>query len=158
MLCQWQASALKGPGNFCFCTLGDPEPLYKKYGSLFGLNPWHMEVPRLGVKLELQLEPPPQPHQIRAASATYGNAGSLTHWVRPGIEPASSWILVRFVSTNPRRELPLSSLSGQVEGGEEWKGRREGGRVQEEGRELGIQAQPRQPSSWVLLPLKAPNR
>jgi len=27
-----------------------------------------------------------------------GNAGSLTHWVRPGIEPKSSWILVRFVN------------------------------------------------------------
>ena len=27
----------------------------------------------------------------------HGNAGSLTHWKRPGIEPASSWILVRLV-------------------------------------------------------------
>ena len=30
----------------------------------------------------------------------------LTHWERPGIEPASSWILVRFTSTEPQRELP----------------------------------------------------
>ena len=43
-----------------------------------------MEIPRHGVKLELQLEPVPQPqqHQIWAASVTYaaacGNAGSLT--------------------------------------------------------------------------------
>ena len=29
------------------------------------------------------------------------NAGSLTHWVRPGIEPMSSWILVRFLSAEP---------------------------------------------------------
>ena len=40
--------------------------------------------------------------QIQAMSATYttvhSNAGSLTHWVRPGIEPASSWILVGFVN------------------------------------------------------------
>ena len=27
-------------------------------------------------------------------STAHGNARSLTHWVRPGIEPASSWILV----------------------------------------------------------------
>ena len=42
-------------------------------------------------------------------SATYttaqGNAGSLTHRVRPGIKPVSSWILVGFVTTEPQREL-----------------------------------------------------
>ena len=58
----------------------------------------HMEVPRLGV----ELEPQPLQHQIQAMSATYttahGNAGSSTHWARPGIEPASSWILVWFVN------------------------------------------------------------
>ena len=46
---------------------------------------------------------------IQAASATYtivrSNTGSLTHWAKPGIKPASSWILVRFVSTAPQREL-----------------------------------------------------
>ena len=30
----------------------------------------------------------------------------LTHWARPGIEPMSSWILVGFVTAEPRRELP----------------------------------------------------
>ena len=39
------------------------------------------------------------------ASATYtsahGNAGSLTHCVRPGIELATSWFLVGFVPTAP---------------------------------------------------------
>ena len=47
---------------------------------------------------------------IRPASATYttahSNAGSLTHWVRPGIEPTSSWILVGFATTKPQQELP----------------------------------------------------
>ena len=47
--------------------------------------------------------------QIQAVSATYtrvqGNAGSLTHWASPGIKPASSWILVGFVSTVPQQEL-----------------------------------------------------
>ena len=50
-----------------------------------------------------------QPMQIQALSATYttahGNTRSLTHWVRPGIEPASSWIPVRFVSAKPLWEL-----------------------------------------------------
>jgi len=27
-------------------------------------------------------------------TTAHGNAGSLTHWVRPGFEPESSWILV----------------------------------------------------------------
>ena len=45
--------------------------------------------------------------QIRAMSATYtctiahGNAGYLTLWARPGIEPALSWLLVRFSSAEP---------------------------------------------------------
>ena len=34
------------------------------------------------------------------------NSRSLTHWARPGIEPSSSWILVRFITAEPRQELP----------------------------------------------------
>ena len=56
--------------------------------------------------------PQPQQCHIWASSATYtiahGNARSLTHWWRPGIKPASSWILVRFVSTEPWQEFLLS--------------------------------------------------
>ena len=54
----------------------------------------------LGVESELQLRPMPQPQQLQiwATSATYttahSNAGSLTHWARPGMEPMSSWIPV----------------------------------------------------------------
>ena len=51
-----------------------------------------------------------EPHQIQAAYATYttahGNPGSLTHWERPGIEPTSSWLLVRFITAKPQQELP----------------------------------------------------
>ena len=47
--------------------------------------------------------------RIQAASMTYttdhGNARSWTHWWRPGIEPASSWIPVGFVTTEPLWEL-----------------------------------------------------
>ena len=46
--------------------------------------------------------PEPQQRQIQAAPATYttahGNNGSLTHWARAGIEPATSWFLVRFIN------------------------------------------------------------
>ena len=57
---------------------------------LFRLHLWHVEVPRLGVELELQ----PQHHQILAVSETYAsacsNARSLTHWGGQGIEPTAS--------------------------------------------------------------------
>ena len=72
-----------------------------------------MEVLRLGVKSELQLLActTATQHQrgIQAEVATYAtahsNTGSLTHRARSEIEPASSWMLVRFVSTEPRWEL-----------------------------------------------------
>ena len=66
-----------------------------------GLHPQHMEVPRLGVG-------------IRAGAGDTGlqhshcNARSLTHWVRPGIEHASSWILVWFVNHWAREETPTT--------------------------------------------------
>ena len=47
-------------------------------------------------------EPELQQGRIGAVSATYikahGNAGSLTHWARPGIKPLSSWMLVGFTN------------------------------------------------------------
>ena len=36
--------------------------------------------------------------------------GSLTHWVRPGIKPASSWILVILISAELQRELPTFNI------------------------------------------------
>ena len=72
--------------------------LYIFFSNILFLWPHlcHMEVPRLGVESELQLQPTLQPwqHWIQAASVTYAtacsNTRSLTHWVRPGIKPASS--------------------------------------------------------------------
>ena len=44
----------------------------------------------------------PQQCRTRVMSATYttaqGDARSSTHWARPGIKPASKWLLARFVS------------------------------------------------------------
>ena len=66
-----------------------------------------MEVPRLGVRLELQLRPMPQSqqHQIQAVSVinatAYGNTRSLTHWARLGIE----------LTTSQRLHQVLNSLS-----------------------------------------------
>ena len=76
-----------------------------------GPHPQHMEVPRLGVKQELHWGPTPQLQQCRilATSATYttahSNTRSLNHWVRPGIETMSSWILVKFITAEPQGEL-----------------------------------------------------
>ena len=71
-----------------------------------GSHPGHMEVPRLGI----ECQPQPQQRGIQATSVTYttaqGNNGFLTYWARPEIEPVSSWILARFVSHEPQRELP----------------------------------------------------
>ena len=51
----------------------------------------------------------PQQCGIWAASANYttahSSARSLTHWASPGIEPTSSWILVRFIIIEPWQEL-----------------------------------------------------
>ena len=52
-----------------------------------------------------QPTPQSQKCQIWAASVTYstahGNTGSLTQWARPGIEPTTSWFLIKFVSAAP---------------------------------------------------------
>ena len=97
-----RSSLAKDPTNTTAATQAIAETAWSTLKCLLfflGLHLQHMEVPRLGVKSELQL---PQQHQIRAASVTYttahSNAGSLTHWMRPGIKPASSQILVGFLS------------------------------------------------------------
>ena len=84
--------------------------------GFLGLYLQHVEVARLGVKLEPQLLAYTQPGQcgIKAMSSTYttaqGNTGSPTHRARPGIEPASSWVLGGFVATVPQWKFPLLIL------------------------------------------------
>ena len=68
-----------------------------------------MEVSRVGVA------PQPQQLMIQAASAkstrAHGNARSLTHGVRPGIDSESSWILVGFISAESMMGTPANDLS-----------------------------------------------
>ena len=60
--------------------------------------------------LELQLPAYTQPRRIWATSVTYTTAHhntlSLTHWARPGIKPATSWLLIKFVSAASQWKLP----------------------------------------------------
>ena len=43
-------------------------------------------------------------------AATHSNAGSLTHWVGPGIKPVYSWILVGLITGEPWLELSQLSI------------------------------------------------
>ena len=80
-----------------FCMLEKSAPWFCLF--VFFLGP-HMEVPRLEVQFELQLLACVTATCIPATSATYAAAHGHA---RPGIEPASSWILVGFVE--PQQEL-----------------------------------------------------
>ena len=76
-----------------------------------GLNPRHLEVPKLRVESELQLltyaTATAMPDLATSVTCTtaHSNAGSLTHWARAGIKPTTSCFLVRFVSVVPWQEL-----------------------------------------------------
>ena len=97
----WLACAISYIYLFCF------------YFVLFRAIPQHMEVhrPRGQIRAAAaDLRPQPQHCQIWATSVTYttanGNAGSLTLWARPGIEPAFSWTLVHwFTTVEPQRKV-----------------------------------------------------
>ena len=72
--------------------------------------------PGQGLNRSCSHRPTPEPQQrgIRAASATYttahGNAGSLTHWARPGIELSTSWFLVRFINHCAMTGTPITAI------------------------------------------------
>ena len=83
---------------------------YRECFSFFlflGPHLQHMEVPRLGVESELYLPAYTTATAIQDLrgmcnyTTAHNNTRSLTHWVRPEMEPASSWILVRFITTEP---------------------------------------------------------
>ena len=76
---------IQGPNNLMQSCLDLDFIIIYLFIYFSGLHPWHMEVPELGVKLELQLPAcaTAQQCQIQAASVTYSiahsNTGSLTH-------------------------------------------------------------------------------
>ena len=87
--------------------------LFIFFFAFLGPYPWYMEVPRLGVELELQLSA----YTTAAAMCDLSCICDLHHssrqcrilnqWVRPGIKPKSSRILVRCVFAAPQQELLL---------------------------------------------------
>ena len=95
-------------------SLGPPsayQQFFLFFFCLLGPYPWHMEVPRLGVESGLATAAGlhHSHNNVGSTSSTYTtahrNTRSLTHWARPGIDPASSWILVGFISAAPQWEL-----------------------------------------------------
>ena len=52
----------------------------------------------------------PQPRPRRMWTASHGNTRSLTRWLKPGIEPTSSWISVGFVNHWATTGTPLSLI------------------------------------------------
>ena len=92
---------------FCFFLL-----LLLLLFCLFRATPETCGSPRLGVKSQLQLPAyttatvTQDPNHVSTYTTAQGDVGSLTHWARPGIEPASSWILVRFIKSGATMGTP----------------------------------------------------
>ena len=97
-------------------TTPTPNDFFFFFFGFLGPNPRHMEFPGEGSNWSCSCRP--GPHPIRATSAIYitahDNTGSVSHWTRPGIEPASSWIPVGFITTEPQRELWFFLLVGST--------------------------------------------
>ena len=76
----------------------------------------HMEVPRLGVELELQLPAytmataTRDPSRVCDLHYSSWQRWVLNLWLGPGIKPTSSW----FTSTEPQRELPFKPFYKEV--------------------------------------------
>ena len=60
---------------------------------------------------EPRLQPTPQ---LTANTTVHGNAGSLTHWARAGIEPSTSWFLVGFVNHCTMTGTPTFQFSLKI--------------------------------------------
>ena len=76
-----------------------------------GPHPQHMEVTRLGVESEMQLQACGTATTTQDLSLIFElyHSSQQRRILHPltGIEPTSSWILVGFVTTEPRQELPI---------------------------------------------------
>ena len=74
--------------------------IFKFFFCLFlGLHPRHVEVPRLGSNQSGSHWPSCSHIQCRICGLNHSSWQYwIRHWARQGIEPMSSWILVRFVN------------------------------------------------------------
>ena len=76
----------------------------------------HMEIPRLGAKSELQLQAyatataTQDPSHVCNLHHSSKQHQILTHWARTRIKPASSCILVGFITTEPQWALPRNRV------------------------------------------------
>ena len=85
--------------------------IYIIYFVFLGPHLWHMEVPKLGIELELHYS-----HRNVRSELCHGNAGSLTHCVRPGIEPVSSKFMQILKSIVNKKRFLISSLPHEYKG------------------------------------------
>ena len=104
----------KSEANISYCQIS--VIFFFFFFCFLGPYPQHVEVPRLGVESDLQL---PASH----ATATQDSScdcdlhcsawqrSILNHWVRPGISPLPSWLLVGFVTTEPQWELLFFNIN-----------------------------------------------
>ena len=99
-----------------YFTTPDLNSILFYFFGFFGLHPWHMEVPRLGVQSELQLlayitaTAMPDPSCICDLHHSSQQCQILNHCARPGIEPASSWVLVGFVNHRAMKGTPIATF------------------------------------------------
>ena len=97
-------SCLHSDSSCCSWILNPLHQMSFLFFSLFflGLHLWHVEVPKARGWIGVVATSLCHSQGFQAVSATYtsarGNIWTLTHWARPGIEPASSWILVGFIT------------------------------------------------------------
>ena len=87
---------IQGHGAWSWCFLLSCIVLDFTFFSFLWPHLWHMDVPRLGVKSELPVYTTAMAmsdlnHIHDLHTKAWGNARSLTHWGRPGIQSASSW-------------------------------------------------------------------
>ena len=110
------AGAISGPRDLGWRTtieanlpMNVDQRLTQRKGLVQGC--YELESTAFPTLFPLTFQTPDLHTRIHAESVTYttahGNTRSLIHWARSGIEPESSWMLVRFVSTELQWELQL---------------------------------------------------
>ena len=94
-------------GNLIVCTFFSPLFLFRSPPSAYGRSQIRGQISAVAASLR-------HSHSNIGSEThvtyTHGNSGSLTHWMRPGIKLVPSWILVRFVSSEPWWEFPKDTL------------------------------------------------